>query len=208
MFANFWAIFWVNLEEIGPRLSHQGDWVSASGPTYFYVPPHSIIHWKIPPGTYKTKIWVSVLPPPVSLPHHPVFVSDPNKTLSPRNFTDAHSALIQSLAFQSAQKDNDRNPISRRIKAAIDENFESQLPISEIAKQLNVSPSTVSRYFQATYNLSPIKYRSLKRMYQTLVRRYFYSERVGQTLSHVGITDWGHLDSEFKKIFGMRPKDV
>jgi transcriptional regulator GlxA family with amidase domain len=97
-----------------------------------------------------------------------------------------------------------------RIETAIELMHGSKhrnLPISELAKHVNLSPWHFMHLFKAETSVTPKKYLRNLRMKEaeTLLQNSFLS--VKQITTLVGFNDRSHFSRDFKNVFGENPSD-
>jgi transcriptional regulator GlxA family with amidase domain len=87
------------------------------------------------------------------------------------------------------------------------EKMEDPVPIPDLARQIGVSYSYFRREFKARTGLSPKRYQ--QRMRLERARRLLGStvESLDQIAERVGFSSAFHLSAEFKKEFGLPPRD-
>lgn len=86
-------------------------------------------------------------------------------------------------------------------------NLARKLSLAELGRQVNLSPSHLSRIFKAETGQAPLQYLRQVRMERSgeLLRTTFLTVREIRSL--VGITDEGHFLRDFKKAHGMTPRE-
>ena len=119
-----------------------------------------------------------------------------------------HLLLAQLQALPGAGKR--ASPGAGMVAAAerlLAENIEDPVPIPALARHIGVSYSYFRREFKARTGLSPKRY--LQRMRLERARRLLGStvESLDQIAERVGFSSAFHLSAEFKKEFGLPPRD-
>ena len=99
--------------------------------------------------------------------------------------------------------------MDRRIQKAIalvGKSPRRALPLSELASSLNLSVSRLRLLFKAATGLSLTQYLKLLRMQEakSLLETTFLN--VKQIAARIGIKDVSHFVRDFKKAYGMSPK--
>jgi AraC-like DNA-binding protein len=101
---------------------------------------------------------------------------------------------------------------SHRIAEAIEwlrKDFNQQLRIEKIARDLGMSISSFNHHFRALTAMSPLQFQKQLRLQEA--RRLMLSEGLDATRagSHVGYSDPSHFTREYKRLFGAPPmRDV
>jgi AraC-like DNA-binding protein len=119
-----------------------------------------------------------------------------------------HLLLAQLQALPGAGKR--ASPGAGMVAAAerlLAEKIEHPVPIPDLARQIGVSYSYFRREFKARTGLSPKRYQ--QRMRLERARRLLGStvESLDQIAERVGFSSAFHLSAEFKKEFGLPPRD-
>lgn len=81
-----------------------------------------------------------------------------------------------------------------------------KLCLNDLARAVNLSPSRLSHIFKADVGLAPMQYLAQLRMEKAgeLLRTTFLT--VGEIRVRVGINDESHFLRDFKRAFGMPPR--
>lgn len=96
--------------------------------------------------------------------------------------------------------------IANEVRRYIDENYDQQLNISELAREHFVHPSYLSHIFANQVGLSPRKYLTNLRL-SNARKLLLSSENTIQSISaKVGFPDVNNFIQSFKKSFGITPK--
>ncbi|HEY0067171.1 MAG TPA: AraC family transcriptional regulator [Flavisolibacter sp.] len=111
-----------------------------------------------------------------------------------------HPAELQSFIRQALQ-----NNVQQKIKDAVLSGMDRNLTIDELAFLCNMSASTFKRHFAELFHTSPKKYFTEKRM-QRAKQLLQMKKRVSEIYLELGYENLSSFSSEFKKHFGMSPK--
>jgi hypothetical protein len=118
-YGHFWMLAHVELTQ--GELAYVTDRVHAlnAGPTYFFVPPLSVIEWRIAPGRLKWTALVSAAPVPEALAKHAVcFTSARNTAL--HTAEDIFRFVSEASKTQIVSKQVKPETSASRIKNVID----------------------------------------------------------------------------------------
>ncbi len=100
------------------------------------------------------------------------------------------------------------NSPSSRIARAITlmkENISSALHVSELAKQVNMSVSTLHRHFKNVTGISPLQYHKKLRLYEAQRLMLVDKEGVASAAMTVGYESPNQFSREYKRLFGESP---
>lgn len=98
--------------------------------------------------------------------------------------------------------------VDRRVQKVIifmENHLHRELPLSEMAQAVNLSPSRLQHLFKEETGMTPSQYlKSLRvRKASYLLKTTFLS--VKEIMQQVGITDKAHFAKDFKKVYGVTP---
>jgi AraC-like DNA-binding protein len=98
--------------------------------------------------------------------------------------------------------------MDKRVQVMIEvigRDLQQELPIAEVASQVNLSASRLRHLFKEEVGLAPEQYQKFARL--EVARRLLYNSflRVKEIMSVVGISDKSHFVRDFKKAYGRTP---
>lgn|ERR1041384_1283028 len=99
--------------------------------------------------------------------------------------------------------------MDRRIHAAIklmERQLRAELSLAEIAQAVNLSPSRFCHLFKATTGLPPAQYFKALRLSAAKKLLETSMLNIKEIMSRVGIKDKSHFSREFKRAYGVTPK--
>ncbi|HYX43214.1 MAG TPA: helix-turn-helix domain-containing protein [Pyrinomonadaceae bacterium] len=99
--------------------------------------------------------------------------------------------------------------MDRRIHTAIslmERQLRAELSLEEIARAVNLSPSRFCHLFKAATGLPPAQYFKALRLSQAKKLLETSMLNIKQIMSRVGIKDKSHFSREFKRAYGLTPK--
>jgi transcriptional regulator GlxA family with amidase domain len=98
--------------------------------------------------------------------------------------------------------------MDRRVQKVInymETNLSHRLPLEEVARSVNLSPSHLRCLFRAETGMAPVHYLKYLRMRRakSLVEDTFLN--VKQIMDKLGIRDESHFVRDFKRVYGLTP---
>ncbi|WP_297872308.1 AraC family transcriptional regulator [uncultured Oscillibacter sp.] len=118
-------------------------------------------------------------------------------------------AIILELAEKERQGAADSTlkelPIEKRIRHYIDHNFAKDFSLVELANELHISHYYASHVFSKAFGLSPIRYRTMRRIGEAQSLLTSTDESITRIASIVGYDDPNQFSQAFTKVVGMPP---
>ena len=96
------------------------------------------------------------------------------------------------------------SPLSRAAKRRIAATYHADIPISEIAEELNVSHAHLTRHFKRDFGFTPLSYRHRLRVAEATGRLY-RGDKILDVGGEVGFNDTSRFYQGFRKITGVPP---
>ena len=93
-----------------------------------------------------------------------------------------------------------------RIEKLIDDQLDSKLSLSDMAREVNMSKSNFVRLFTRRMGISPGQYLISRRIQKAKELLRSPDFRIGEIALAVGFSSQGHFDGFFKKWIGVTPK--
>ncbi|MDO5733030.1 MAG: response regulator [Eubacteriales bacterium] len=110
-----------------------------------------------------------------------------------------------SELFERASSAQDQDPYTSAIISMIKDHYHEKLTLTQIATELNVSPSFVSRYIKekSQFNFTDLlnRYRLQKALTLMLADKHLISE----VAERCGFSDYRHFNTVFRKYLGISP---
>jgi len=100
------------------------------------------------------------------------------------------------------------DPRVQTVIALMGNDLEHELPLSELVRVVNLSPSHLQRLFKAEVGMTTFRYMKLLRMERAryLLESSFLS--VKEIMKTVGINNRSHFVKDFKKLYGQTPTQL
>lgn len=96
-------------------------------------------------------------------------------------------------------------PLAVEIKNYMDAHFQLEIEISEIAEKFNLSDSQLTKIFKNEFNISPVKYRSKIRVFQSMFDLFSKDGSVIDIALDTGFNDLSRFNKQFKTITKTTP---
>ena len=119
------------------------------------------------------------------------------------SLTDGHRESLRALVAENSRGER----ISRSIRR-IRENYSQNLSIDELADEAGMSLSVYHRAFKAVTGASPHQYLKTTRLHRAKAMILSSEYSVAEAADRVGYASAAHFSREFKKHFGVPPKDA
>lgn len=134
---------------------------------------------------------------------------DKQKILAPMIMKEIHYLLLTgplgNLIKAANTKGNQYNQIAGAINL-LKENYKEKINMEELAKSLNLAPSSFYKHFKDVTTISPLQYQKQLRLYEAQ-RLMLTGEHNAESASYlVGYESPTQFSREYKKMFGNPPK--
>ena len=131
------------------------------------------------------------------------------KILAPMIMKEIHYLLLTgplgNLIKAANTKGNQYNQIAEAINL-LKENYKEKINMEELAKSLNLAPSSFYKHFKDVTTISPLQYQKQLRLYEAQ-RLMLTGEHNAESASYlVGYESPTQFSREYKKMFGNPPK--
>lgn len=134
---------------------------------------------------------------------------DRQKILAPMIIKEIHYLLLSgsfgNMIKAANTKGNQYNQIADAINL-LKENYKEKINMDELAKSLNLAPSSFYRNFKKVTTISPLQYQKQLKLYEAQ-RLMLSGEHNAESASYiVGYESPTQFSREYKKMFGNPPK--
>lgn len=93
----------------------------------------------------------------------------------------------------------------QRVKALIESNFDRDLPVSEMARYVNLSVSHLQHLFKNDMDQSPAHYVQAIRLERARELLESSSLSIKQILIRIGVKDRSNFERRFKQVYKLTP---
>lgn len=132
--------------------------------------------------------------------------------LAPMILREIHYYLLSSSQGKCLRMFNSGGAQDSQIARAIAwlrENFARPLRMDEVARYVNMAPSTFNRHFKEVTSLSPLQFQKRLRLYEAERLMLLEGMDAGSAALEVGYESASQFNREYKRLFGAPPrKDV
>jgi AraC-like DNA-binding protein len=195
----YWIFATVSLRHGRVSYLHGCEVVAPPGQQYsVFFPPYSVVQCRLDQVQSQSRAVAgrAVLPP--DLPRQPV-AFDFSDSKVPGSVDEVLDIMRTQRALVHIGRDRAPSPLSRRVKALIDDRFGDLPPLSALAARLRTSPAVMSRYFTRDYGMPPVRYRHAIRVMDALMR-LIAGEPVAQVAGQTGFDDLGQFYRQFGRL--------
>lgn len=203
IFTSHWMLWIGNVPSNSVYLKNKGQWVELAGPCALYIPPFSMLQWKINPGTYDWVglSWESELKklPEISC------VFPWNFKFRVNSIYDLHRVILSTTDRIEIYHEDFSSAVSSKVKEYIDKNYSKPLKLEEIAKHLRIPHSTITHYFKKSFGLSPVEYRKRLRSAESLRLLIGGKQVPKQAIINTGFEDYSRFYRSIKATYGSSP---
>lgn len=202
-FGKFWALAIAELSPGQVSIRRGTEWVDVVGPQIVWIPPHSVVHWRLGGGALTWFSYLSSLPKPDIMPDHPVMFRC-SEFFWPQNLSDLRELFKKSDGFTSLTPAT-HNPWALKLKKQLDSEFNENHRIEYYAQKMDISHETLTRAFHEEFGLPPVQYRNKIRLTQAMVDILMSGKRISEISQAVGFKDQSHFHHLFRREIRSRP---
>ncbi len=134
------------------------------------------------------------------------------EVLSPLVIEEIHYLLLTGEAREVLISYNALGIKSNQIAAAINflkENIQNNIFVDDLARAVNMAPSTFYRRFKETVGISPLQFHKQLRLYEAQRLMISQGINVSSAAYRVGYESTSQFSRDYKRFFGLSPnKDV
>lgn len=196
--GRFWVFGLVRTSRGRVEYVRGSETIAAPAELYgMFVPPYSMTEVRLTRSRSFSLGLTSAAKLPMTVPREPV-VFVPSSQECPSTVAEMVELLDRSSRFIEVGRDENPSPLAVRVKEAIDRSYAKPRHLSEIARELRVSPSVMSRYFKNAYGLPPVHYRHHLRTMDGMMR-LLEGEAVTEVFQEVGFDDLSRFYHHFRQ---------
>lgn len=121
-----------------------------------------------------------------------------------RIFLQLWEQVLNEISYDRHRITN-RSDIARHIKTIIEQNVTHTLSLSELSEMTHFSRSYISRVFQESYDISPMRYHSMLRIQKARSMIQLTNMSLSEIASELGFESLQDFSRVFKRYDGMPP---
>ena len=203
IFTRHWMLWVGHLSPGSVYLKAKGQWVELSGPCALYIPPFSLLQWKIKSGIYEWVglSWESELK---SLPKF-AFVSPWSFNCKINSLSDLNRIFQAIVDRKEVCHEDFPSAVASKVKKYLDLNYASPLRLVDISTNLKIPHSTISHYFKKSFGLSPVEYRKRLRSAESLRLLIGGKQSPNQVIIKTGFEDYSQFYRSIRATYGSSP---
>lgn len=203
IFTNHWMLWIGNLPENSIYLKDKGKWIELNGPCALYIPPFSLLQWKINAGNYEWVgfSWESELKKLPAI----AFAFSWNFKNRINSLDDLQKIILSANERKEIYHEDFSSAVSSKVKKYIDHNYASNLKLADLSADLKIPHSTITHYFKKSFGLSPVEYRNRLRAAESLRRLIGGKQIPKQAIKHTGFDDYSRFYRSIRQTYGSSP---
>lgn len=202
-FSRMWYLFRVTSFEKNKVYCRFGDkFVHIYSPGFLFIPAFTHAEWHFQPGVYEYEAYTSYVDVHDGLPAHPIFFPyERYQDIQGYNDVADYLSRIDRPDLSLRRK---RSYPAEKTKLFLDQYYTEDIGFDEIAKELKLPRSTMSRSFKKFYRISPVAYRNILRTWEAmrLIRNHV---TVTQAAAESGFTSMTQYNQHFHRLFDAPP---
>jgi AraC-like DNA-binding protein len=171
---------------------------------FFFLPPFSIIEIGFENLACEYQGLVSNLRCLADWPVEPImFNSDgPQKPVS---FEDVNTLLKRRSNEVCISRASEPDPVALKVREVIHQTYEGPCSISDIALDLDIDHSVLTKSFTKAFGIPPVKYRNILRVHDSVRHLLFGNKTATAAAFDVGFEDLSRFNKNFKQIMEAVP---
>lgn len=206
IFGRFWALVYLP-NEAKLFTTRKNEVVKLEGPMGIWIPPYSILEWYKYPSEMLWRSYLSRAPVPSHLPNDPIAFS-----WSPEQMPETAEEIFELVNNQQSGTEIGKEEFgcgtAIRVKKHIDLHFNEELTVKQIATDLGLSHSVMTRLFKSCFGIPPIEYRNRLRIFEAQSLLLFTNKNVMTVSVDVGYADLSRFNKNFRRILGTVPSEL
>lgn len=200
-----WMLAWFEQADSNFQIFIDGQFTSFQKNHFLFMPPYSIIRWKMGQGWLHWKAYVSYASTfTLKSASKPLLVHrdlkfNPTCAFEIFEYIKRHSQETKLVSISEPSQ------IAFAVKSKIDVSFRDDLFIEDLSLEFDISRTTLFRAFKEHYLFSPTQYRQRLRLFEA-IKLITLGESMTASIYNSGFTDISEFSKQFKIVFYTSPK--
>lgn len=201
VFGNFNVYAYSHIRKGELRIKTNSQSFEPEGDISLFIPKLSLIQWYIqsPHLEWHAYVSESAFAPQLK---EPTLFSGKIDTVT--SIADIFYWLTSTPPTKTFSKP-ETNSLAHHIKDYIDLHFQLEMEIAHIAKKFELSDSQLTKIFKNEFNISPVKYRTNIRVFQSMYDLLRKDESIIDIAFDTGFNDLSRFNKQFKNITKTTP---
>lgn len=205
VFGSFWSVALTNTVEGQLGIQVNQSVFDLKGRHFIFIPPYSIVEWRIAKGLFKWCGYLSNNILPEDMPKEPL--AFPWKETYFAKESELFEFVRQSSSGVQIGKSETASKVAAEIKRWIDVNFKHKLSLKNLADEMQVSQAYLSKEFKLRYGISPQSYINKVRAFEGMAHLLLDQTSIGETSAEIGYADAKSFYHHFIEEFRAKPSN-
>ncbi|MCB9026757.1 MAG: helix-turn-helix transcriptional regulator [Bdellovibrionaceae bacterium] len=205
MFGPGWIFFKGSSNEGEIAIVQDGKKIVLGKKIIGYIPGKNVIEWILPKGEISYEMLVCGIQLKTGTPQQPISIIYEDLDKSIFDLFELFFDQVNYVETMNLMRTTQPSALSIQVQDWIHKNWNINFKLQDIAKELNTSPSIISRYFKKAFGMSPLKYVNKLRVISS-VRDLLKSQRsISQISYEMGFGDPRQFNEHFRQIYPVKP---
>ncbi len=206
VFSDFWNLIFLPRQASTLAATRKGGSVPLVGPMAVWIPPFSVIQWRLSRGCLTWGAYLAETPFPPDVPRLPIAFPWDGRAM-PKSEAEIFSAIREARGALAIGKEEKVSAVAARAKNEIDRTFSSSMSLAEIAHRLGFPRAVMTREFKACFGITPVAYRNKMRIFDSfrLLIVSGKASNISEIAHDVGFDDLSSFNKTFRKELNAVP---
>lgn len=203
-FGRLWSLCLTDFKTEAVAIRRHARDIPLIGPKTLFIPPYSLIDWRLKSRHITWCAYVSDSEIPTDLPREPVCLDGHPEQL-PVSKSEIFEYVRRAAGGIPIGKIESESLSSIRIKSILDETHMSNLSMVEVAKRADFSPQGLPRAFKKTFGITPAAYRNKMRIFDAMIKLLTQKDSALEVSHMVGFGDVSRFNKQFRRQMNAIP---
>ena len=172
--------------------------------TITFIPPHRGIEIEFENLAVEYRGWVSELPVPKGFPDKAV-AFNVESWQAPSSLTDLVELVNRRKDEIQVERTESADAVAEKARCFIHEFYDETITVEDVAFEVGLSPTVFSKRFKAAFGISPLKYRNILRVQDSVRHLLFEGRGSAHAGFEVGFEDLSRFNKNFKSVMEAVP---